>query len=380
MIDRFTRIALACLLTLGFLAAPTRATPSSPTAGGDRITVVSVSPVRHTLTASRTAPIVVQFDRPVSIHSLAQPYAFRVFGERSGMIVGTFTFSGGGTMAHFAPDAPLARGERVTVTISHAIQATDATFLRDAGYVWQYWVSAAVADMTFDLIGTLDTTEKGVSPRPYGGSAVDFDGDHSVDLAIINEDTSDIRVFMNRADGTGLFDEFMQPTNATGATPSPNHAADFNDDARIDICTANSTGSNVSVLFGNGDGTFDGRSDYPVGATPTGLAVLDVDGDGDPDIATANRNGNNIALLLNDGRGGFGPASFFEGGGQTEYALDAADMNNDGILDLVVGAQGSGRVIVHLGNWGPCGVCPEDLNGDGTVGFTDLIMLLAAWT
>jgi hypothetical protein len=57
-----------------------------------------------------------------------------------------------------------------------------------------------------------------------------------------------------------------------------------------------------------------------------------------------------MAILLNDGTGHFSSPIFFEGGGDGEYALVAADMNNDGMTDLVVGAITSQVVVVHLSN------------------------------
>jgi hypothetical protein len=77
-----------------------------------------------------------------------------------------------------------------------------------------------------------------------------------------------------------------------------------------------------------------------VGSLPRGIAVLDVDGDGDTDIVNTNSGGQgNLSLLRNDGQGLFGPAEFFEGGGISEWALAAADMDEDFLLDLVIGGR-----------------------------------------
>jgi hypothetical protein len=90
--------------------------------------------------------------------------------------------------------------------------------------------------------------------------------------------------------------------------------------------------------------------DYPCGSGPHGIAVLDADGDGDIDVATANTTGNNVTLSRNNGAGVFGPPTIVAEGGDGEWALNAADMTNDGITDLVVGARGSGDITLHLGN------------------------------
>src|SRR5260221_4488731 len=146
------------------------------------------------------------------------------------------------------------------------------------------------------------------------------------------------------------FHPFMVPSNPVGQTPSPNEPGALNGDGRLDLVVSNTGGTNVSVLLGNGDGTFAPQSTYNVGSGPHGCALLDVDGDGDLDIATANTAFNNMSILLNDGTGHFSAPAFFEGGGDGEYALVAADMNNDGLTDLVVGAITSQVVVVHLSN------------------------------
>src|SRR5205085_3943210 len=121
----------------------------------------------------------------------------------------------------------------------------------------------------------------------------------------------------------------------TGNTPSPNEHADMNNDGKIDVITCDTAGNSVSVLLGNGDGTFQPAITYPMGLDPRGLAVLDADGDGDVDVATANNGGGNVALARNDGAGVLGAPTFLDGGGSGEFALTAADMDQDGIVDLV---------------------------------------------
>ncbi|MFN9968535.1 MAG: FG-GAP repeat domain-containing protein, partial [Phycisphaerae bacterium] len=116
-----------------------------------------------------------------------------------------------------------------------------------------------------------------------------------------------------------------------------------------------------------------------VGVEPRGLVVLDVDGDGDIDIVNTNRGDSNVAILKNNGSGVFGTPSYVEGGGNGEFGLNAADMNQDGILDLVVGAHDSQTMVVAIGDGAggytpgtgrplsgkPWQVAVGDLNGDG---------------
>ena len=97
------------------------------------------------------------------------------------------------------------------------------------------------------------------------------------------------------------------PRFAVGAYPSSVVAADLNGDGRPDLTTANG-GSNqgpsdVSVLLGNGDGTFQAQLRFAVGPGPKSVVAADVNGDGRLDIATANSQSNDVSVLLWNGDG-----------------------------------------------------------------------------
>jgi hypothetical protein len=339
-----------CADTVRLLAAVALllATALPATAGGT-LQVVSTSPGRHQARVSRTAPIRITFDRPLLTSSITAA-SFRVFGRWSGPVSGPFTFSDGDRTVTVTPIRPFSAGESAVVNLANTITAADGSPLRSAGHAFQFWIASRAALREFTEIDTLVVrTNPGTTTRAYGGLASDYDLDGWLDLAIVNEDTHDLRVFMNRADGSGLYEPFLQPTTAIGVQSSPNEPADFNNDGLPDAATANVAGPSVSIVLGKGDGTFHPQQAVAVGATPHGIAVLDVDGDGDSDIVTANTNGNNLSRLLNDGSGGFGAATHFEGGGSGEYSLGAGDMNHDGIFDLVVGTRNDQSMHVLLG-------------------------------
>ncbi|MCH7526309.1 MAG: VCBS repeat-containing protein [Planctomycetes bacterium] len=367
---------LWCAAVVGVVVA------ASVESRADAFAVIATSPVAATTSNSVHSAISVTFDKPVLQSSItADNRRFWVRGRWSGPVTGVYVFTDDDKTVTLVPDDPFFAGEDVSVILSHDIEATDGSHLRSAGYSFCFWTHARRAPIVFKTIDTLSCRdESNRHTQAYGGVAADLNHDRWTDLAVVQEVTADIRVFLNRADNSGLFHPLMEPTAAVGNRASPSETADFNGDGHVDICVANIDDNTVSILLGRGDGTFDPQIVINVGVAPRGIAVLDYDGDGDQDIANTNSISGNISLITNFGGGNFDATpSFFDPGGIGEWSLAAADMNHDGITDLVCGARSSQRMIVLLGNGDgtftfasstPCGgrtwmIAIGDVNGDG---------------
>jgi hypothetical protein len=90
---------------------------------------------------------------------------------------------------------------------------------------------------------------------------------------------------------------------AAGSGPISVAVADLNGDGISDLAVANQASNNVSVILGNGDGTFQAPLSFAVSATPRAVAIGDFNGDGLLDLAVANQGSNDISVLLGDGDG-----------------------------------------------------------------------------
>ncbi len=338
---RFFSLAPALLL-LGLVLA-------SPALAGT-LTVTSTTPARNANNVSTSTTIALTFNLPLQTSSITAS-SFRVWGKWSGPRSGAFAFTNGNQTLTFTPSRPFSAGEIVYYLLATTVTAADTSPLRSGGYAFQFTTVVAPSELDLVEIDTVSVrTTPGEGTRLYGGSGADFDNDGWLDYVGANEDSGDLRVLMNRDDGSGLYHPFLQPPTDIDLGPSPNEVADYDNDGFQDVATANYSPSTVSVVLGHGDGTFGPQQSIPVGTTPHGLATLDVDGDGDLDLITANESANNMSRMLNNGSGVFGAASSFEGGGNGEYPVTAGDMNNDGLMDLVLGTRNDSQIHILTGN------------------------------
>jgi hypothetical protein len=147
---------------------------------------------------------------------------------------------------------------------------------------------------------------------------------------------------------------FSQQDFATGATPAAVVVADFDGDGMLDLATANSTDNSVSVLLGNGDGTFQAKMDFPTGTNPRGIVAGLFNADANLDLAVANDMDSSISILLGNGDGTFQAKMDFPGGMGT-FALVPGHFNADANLDLATANRLANTVSILLGN------------GDGTL-------------
>jgi hypothetical protein len=209
-------------------------------------------------------------------------------------------------------------------------------------------VFLGVGDGTFGSPANFATGTAEVSSNPLALAAGDFNGDTKVDLVTANQGSGNLSILLGN--GNGTFAAFVQ----IGGGGSPNHVAlgDFNSDNKSDIAVANYSQQTVSVLMGNGNGTFASPISYAIASEyATAVAVGDFDGDTKSDLVATNQN--SVWILLNDGGGTFAAAVQYQAGAAPRH-VTTGDFNGDGDLDVAT-ANGSYDASILFGN------------GDGTL-------------
>ncbi|MFN0243145.1 MAG: FG-GAP repeat domain-containing protein [Planctomycetota bacterium] len=181
----------------------------------------------------------------------------------------------------------------------------------------------------------------------------DVDEDGHLDLVTANVTSRDVSVL--RGDGNGSFVVFAVLPAPGGDAPDGVALHDLDGDMHLDLVVAGAPNGHVSVLAGNGDATFAAAASYQSGAGD--IHVGDVDGDGDGDLVAAISGG--ISVIENDGTGAFGPSSTYATIASEHIAL--GDVDRDGDLDVASGGW-SDQVAVVLGlgdgSFGPATVMP----------------------
>lgn len=178
----------------------------------------------------------------------------------------------------------------------------------------------------------------------------DFNGDGKLDLALGGSDLTTgaghLTILLGNGDGT------FTPTSASPMAVGASYSiavADFNGDGKLDLAVANYGTNTVTILLGNGDGTFTQAtgSPIPVGSAPYAIATGDFTGSGKLDLAVANYGSNNVSMLLGNGDGTFAQASTSPVPvGKGPLSLAIADFNGSGRLGLAVANISDGTVSI----------------------------------
>jgi hypothetical protein len=183
-----------------------------------------------------------------------------------------------------------------------------------------------------------------VGTYPYSVITADFNGDGKLDLAVANPGSDpaseantqgSVSILLGNGDGS-----FAPKVDYPAGTKSAGLiSGDFNGDGKLDLAVTNFGSSSISVLLGKGDGTFNPKNDITVAQTPAFIATGDFNRDGKLDLVFTNFLDSAFTIMLSKGDGSFLTGTEFPGGVKP-VGIAVADFNRDGFLDVATTSTG----------------------------------------
>jgi hypothetical protein len=256
---------------------------------------------------------------------------------------GTVVLFCGDGAGHFESHSTLSRGAGFGPVTSLLAQHFDGDGYADLAVTNDFSATVAVF-----MAGVLAGVFPSGGDYPVALTAGDFNGDGALDLAAANSISCTIGVLLrDAAQGFVLHSTF----STNGSTPVSLIAGNLNADSRTDLAVVNFNSNTVGVFFGQQDGSFGGGVNYATdGVGPRSVQLADLNRDGNQDLIVANLYSAGAAVLLRDGPTGLAAPRNYPTGGAWPAALAIADFNSDGWPDLATAHLDNNAVGLLVGD------------------------------
>ncbi|MBI1920740.1 MAG: VCBS repeat-containing protein [Geobacter sp.] len=326
--------------------------------------VVSSNPASGAVRVGTSKIISITFSEQIDSASVTSS-SFSLSGP-GGTVAGAVGVVNGSS-AQFVPSENLELGSTYTAMVTSEVKDMSGNLLQET-YSWSF-TTIGVGEVSFSPAGIY-----GVGTNPRYISAADFNGDGNADLAVASysydqsQSINEVSIMLGNGDGT-----FAPAVNYSPIEePYLVKTGDFNNDGKVDLVV--SSYSAVAVMLGNGDGTF--ASPLICGSVGGSVTTGDFNGDGRLDLAVGNQY---IYVYLGNGNGTFYFTGSFDawwgGGGSlntTDFngdgKADLAAINNQGMAILLGNGNGTFQPLVNYStlNW-PSSLALGDFNNDGKI-------------
>lgn len=334
----------------------------------DALTLTSTSPSSGSTGVDTTANITATFDNNVQSSSLTAAN-FRVWGEFSGLIAGSY--SGGGTSTiTFNPTNDFYPGEKVTVTLTNSLISTDSKALLQSHSFSFHTKARSMSGAPTGYNSNTIAKEESAS----GIYPADIDGDGDFDLVGTAFIASKVVWYQNN--GSQSFSANTITSSANG--PATVVATDFDNDADMDILYCEVASNSIVWQKNNGSQSFTSQTIQSSLNSPVDIIPVDLDGDGDMDVITATAGDSTVSWLQNDGTQSFTQFEI-EGAAVGLNSIYTEDIDGDGDLDVLSASSNDDKVrwyendgsenftshtIINAAD-GVVDVIAIDLDGDG---------------
>jgi hypothetical protein len=237
--------------------------------------------------------------------------------------------------------------------------------------IWREFSSDGVSIRLGDGTGSFGSRKKilWTPDTEWGRNSIavgELNGDDHLDLAVANGGNSSITLLLG--DGTG---SFAETSFDVGYRPGAIEIGDFDGDGAADLVTSGPEPDGVSIMLGDGGGTFGTPSHFVVGHAPVSIAIGHLDGDGATDLAVANQLSNDVSILLGDGAGSFERAGELPVG-SVPSSVVIGDFDGDGANDVAAANHGPCPSVPPYCHFTPAPGSDNSVSvllGDGSGGF-----------
>lgn len=314
---------------------------AAPTILYAQLRVTNVVPRQNEIKVAVNDAIAVSFLEELDPATLNSE-TWKVHGNQTGFYQGKIVYDAATGTGFFTPSSFFKEGEVVSVTLTAGVRNNLGLALLP--FQWSFTVAVEYGTGTFSEPIAISIGEN--ERDPVAVYAADFNNDFFPDLAVANNSTNSVTIFINEF---FVFGGSFQTQGIVAVGNGPNSIAggDFDADGLLDLAVSSFDDNSLTLLRNTGGGIFSVSQNIGTAEHPTQIEAADYNNDGLMDLAAVILGVNRLQIFLNQGNGRLIPRGEIYPTGASPYGLAAGDFDGDGDLDIVVANSGDNSIIVY---------------------------------